>query len=66
MDTDLFKNATKWTTDPGYLSSTDSNVGELSMYGYCSDDQNSLGSVVRRLDLGLMLSFWAVWWVLHF
>lgn len=66
VDTDLFKNATKWTTDPGYLSSTDSNVGELSMYGYCSDDQNSLGSVVRRLDLGLVLSFWAVWWVLHF
>jgi hypothetical protein len=63
VDTDLFREATGWTTDPSYLYSTDPNAGELSMYGYCSDDQYSLGAVVERLDLWFVLLLWVSWWV---
>jgi hypothetical protein len=33
------------------------------MYGYCSDDQYSLGAVVERLDLWFVLLLWVSWWV---
>jgi len=63
VDTDLFRNATAWTTDPNYLSNADPIVGELAMYGYCSNDQDNLGVLVGKVDLGLVFVLWVGWWV---
>ena len=52
MDTELFKNATAWDSsdNPGDLTEDDADAGELQMYGYCSDDEESVGAWGRRVD----------------
>ncbi|MCJ1334321.1 hypothetical protein MMC10_011029 [Thelotrema lepadinum] len=52
VDTELFKNATAWDSsdNPGDLTEDDADAGELQMYGYCSDDEESVGAWGRRVD----------------
>jgi len=68
LDTSLFRHATDWTAsdDPSDLSSDDPVVGQLALYGFCSDDAESWATVtaverlrVEMVRLGLL---WLVWW----